>query len=79
MNLVADWIMLWGRSANFLTSYKTEEKKKREKTISHLSQTIGSSSNLKFWREISVDIINLILKTSTQHLISFILYSHRRN
>jgi hypothetical protein len=31
-------------------------------------------SSLESWWEISVDVINLILKSSAQHLISFILY-----
>jgi hypothetical protein len=36
------------------------------------------STNLEFRWEISVDIINLILKASAQHLISFILH-HEQN
>jgi len=40
-------------------------------------EDIRSESNLKFWWEISVDIINLILKASAQHLISFILHDGR--
>ena len=68
-----------GKKRNFLTRYKTEDKKEEEGKTIICAQTISSNSNLKFWWEISVDIINLILKASTQHLISFILYHHRRN
>jgi hypothetical protein len=36
-----------------------------------------SDANLEFRWKISVDIINLILKASAQHLISFILHDGR--
>lgn len=61
-----------GGSTCLWTGYKSED-------YGFLTKLLRHESNLKFWREISVDIIDLILKASAQHLISFILYHHERN
>lgn len=61
-----------GGSTCLQTGYKSED-------YGFLTKLLRPESNLKFRREISVDIIDLILKASAQHLISFILYHHERN